>query len=138
MTLALPISILHTLGFFLSGMGLLAVFLFVYTAITPQNEFSLIRQYRYVGPAITLSGAMIGFALPIGSVMLHGVDFTEFLLWSLIAGVIQIVCFGLFYVATASSHLWDDMMLNRNNAACTFYAAMSIVVGGMLGISLVP
>ena len=51
-------------SFFLTAVVLLGVFAVLYELVTPYNELALIREGN-AAAAITLGGAIIGFALPI-------------------------------------------------------------------------
>jgi len=51
-------------SFFAAAVGLLAVFLALYIFITPYSELALIRAGNEAA-AVSLGGAVIGFALPI-------------------------------------------------------------------------
>lgn len=58
------------LSYFVAAALLLAAFLAIYGRITPYAEFVLIRQGNSAA-AISLSGAMLGFALPLASAIAH-------------------------------------------------------------------
>lgn len=81
---------------FLLAFGLAAVvliaFKFLYQLATPYNEMRLIRD-GCAPAAITLSGAMIGFALPVAMALSQAVSPIEFLAWAALAGLLQIVAF---------------------------------------------
>ena len=83
-------------GHFLLAFGLaclfLIVFKYVYQAVTPYNEKALIRAGNNAA-AITLGGAVIGFALPVASALTETINILEFAAWGVLAGVIQIVAF---------------------------------------------
>ena len=51
-------------GYFATAVGLLAVFLVLYVFVTPYSELALIREGN-VAAAISLAGAIVGYALPI-------------------------------------------------------------------------
>ncbi len=86
---------------FLSGAGhfvvafglaclLLAVFKRLYQISTPYDEASLIAAGN-VAAAVALGGAIIGFALPLASALSVTADPIEFVLWGVLAGVVQIL-----------------------------------------------
>ncbi len=81
-------------GHFLLAFGLscilLAIFKRVYQISTPYNESQLIGQGN-VAAALALGGAIIGFALPLASALTQTADWIEFLVWAVLAGVIQVV-----------------------------------------------
>src|SRR6266581_2691179 len=60
------------LVYFLMALALVAVFLAVYTWVTPYREIALIRQGN-VAAALSLSGALLGFVIPLASAIAHSV-----------------------------------------------------------------
>jgi putative membrane protein len=80
------------LAYFAVAVVLLVVFLAVYTAITPQREFALVRQGN-VAAATSLTGALVGFVLPLASVITHSQGLLDVIVWGVIALVVQIVIF---------------------------------------------
>jgi putative membrane protein len=89
---------LSTLPNFISyivvGGGLQAIFFLVYLWITPYRELALIREGN-TAAAISLSGAMIGFTLPLASVISHAASVVDTALWSLVALVVQLAAYAV-------------------------------------------
>ena len=83
--------------YFVCAIALLAGFLAIYVRITPYREFALIRRGN-VAAALSLSGAAIGFTLPLASAIAHSVVVEEMLMWGAIALVVQL----LVYLAARS------------------------------------
>lgn len=81
------------LSYFATGIGLLAVFLLLYLWITPYREISLIREGN-AAAAASLSGAMVGFILPLASAITHSVSLLDMAIWGLIALIIQLLVYG--------------------------------------------
>src|SRR5688572_25613473 len=71
------------------GLALAGLFLFIYSLITPWHEFRLIRAGNSAA-AIALVGALLGFCLPRATTTAHAVSFTDVVLWSLAALVVQL------------------------------------------------
>ena len=78
--------------FFLVAFGLLALFALIYTFVTPYREFTLIREGNSAA-AISLSGAMLGFAIPLAGVIENSVNLIDMLVWGPVAMVVQILAF---------------------------------------------
>lgn len=78
--------------FFAAACLLLAVFALIYTFVTPFNELRLIRAGNSAA-AISFSGAMIGFAIPLAGVIENSVSITDMLVWGVVALVIQLLAF---------------------------------------------
>lgn len=72
----------------------LVVFKFLYQLVTPYNEMKLIRD-GCTPAAITLSAAMIGFAIPVAKSISQATTPLEFLAWAALAALLQIVAFVL-------------------------------------------
>jgi putative membrane protein len=78
--------------YFLSASALVGVFLLIYTRLTPWHEFALIRTGSNAA-AISLSGAVLGFILPLSSAIAHSVAFLDMLIWGMVAMAVQIAVF---------------------------------------------
>jgi len=68
------------------------VYLFVYTRITPHDEFKLIRD-NDPAAAVALGLSLLGFTLPLVSAIAHSANIVDCLIWSLIALIVQIVVY---------------------------------------------
>jgi putative membrane protein len=104
---------------------LVLVFFIVYTAITPFDEVKLIRGGNRAA-ALSLSGALIGFSLPVASALMHTADYQQFLLWAGIAMVLQIAVYG---ITTALLKMARDQIEADNAAFGGLLGAISISIG---------
>ena len=73
---------------------MLALFLTIYSAITPYREIQLIREGN-IAAAISLSGAMIGFAIPLAKAVAQSANLLDMLMWAGIALVIQLLVYAV-------------------------------------------
>ena len=80
-------------AFFGVSLLLLTICLALYVAVTPYPEIKLIREGN-VAAAASLGGAIIGFALPLASVVVNSVSLLDMLLWSAVALLVQLVAFA--------------------------------------------
>lgn len=80
--------------YLLTALALLAVFMWIYVHTTPYREIQLIRSGN-VAAAWSLSGAVLGFVIPLASAITHSVAFVDMLLWGAIALVIQLAAFAV-------------------------------------------
>ncbi|MBA2411448.1 MAG: DUF350 domain-containing protein [Burkholderiaceae bacterium] len=80
-------------AFFGVSLLLLTLCLALYVAITPYPEIRLIREGN-AAAAASLGGAIVGFALPLASVVVNSVSLLDMLLWSAIALFVQLVAFA--------------------------------------------
>jgi putative membrane protein len=73
-------------------LGFLLLFILAYTAVTPYRDLALVRQGNTTA-ALTLGGAMIGFALPLTSVASHTTSIVDLAVWGVIALVSQLLVY---------------------------------------------
>lgn len=121
---ALPGFLLHFLG----GLALLAAAIALYMRVTPHDEMALIREGN-TGAAIKLGGALIGFALPIGSAISNSVNLVDALVWALVALLAQLAAFLL---ATRLLPDWRAAMEERREVAGGVLKASISIGTGLL------
>ena len=80
------------LTYFLISIALLAIFVFIYIRITPYHEIQLIREGN-VAAALSLSGSMAGFTIPLAHAIAQSVSIPDMLVWGLIALVVQLLVY---------------------------------------------
>ncbi len=66
--------------FLLSGLFCFSLAVYIYTKITPYNEFKLIQEGN-ISAALSLGGTSIGIALPIVSLLSHAVNILDVFIW---------------------------------------------------------
>ncbi len=86
-------NILLFLLYFGIAVILLLAFLAAYTLVTPVPEWRLIRGGN-TAVAVSLGGAMIGFALPLASAIVHTQSIKDMTITAAIALVVQLLCFS--------------------------------------------
>ena len=113
------------LVYFGLSIAFVAIFLFIYIKVTPYHELKLIREGN-VAAAASLSGALIGFSLPLASATIHSVHPWDMMLWALIAMVVQL----LVYVVVRATMVNVARRIPQGEvAAGVFLGAMSLVAG---------
>jgi len=80
------------LVYFCTAIIAVVAYLFVYTRVTPHNEFQLIRD-NDPAAAIALGLSLLGFTLPVVSAIAHSANIVDCLIWSVIALIVQIVVY---------------------------------------------
>ena len=111
--------------YFITAIALLAAFLTLYALITPYNEMTLIRAGN-VAASVSLSGALIGIALPVAIAVVASHNIYLMLGWGLIACGIQLLVFLVARVALPQ--ICQDIPADRLSAGI-FLATLSIGVG---------
>lgn len=113
------------LAYFAVAIVLLALFLLVYLNATPYHELALIRAGN-TAAALSLSGALLGFAMPVANVIAHSDTLIDLALWGAIAGVVQILAY--LVARFTLPHLNEDIPAGKI-APAAFLAAVSLSVG---------
>ena len=120
---------LQTIGSFLLYFGvalvLEAVFVVLYMAVTPHHEATLIKRGN-TAAAISLGGAVLGFTLPLASVIAQSVSLLDMAVWGAVALVVQLAVYRLadFLLREVSKHIEEG-----NVAAAATLAAASLAIG---------
>lgn len=113
------------LAFGSAGLVLIA-FKYLYQLATPYNEMKLIREGSQCA-AVTLGGALIGFAIPVSMSLSQAHSLAEFVAWSVLAGIIQIVVFIVIRTLVVKDLA---ARIERGELSVALYlAATSIAVG---------
>jgi len=119
--------------YFAVALVLLVAFTLIYTKVTPYNEIALIRDGN-TAAAISLSGALIGFALPLASTVANAVNLIDLVLFAVLATVVQLV---VFVFARMLMPGLTASIEGCNVAKATFLAAVSLAVGMLNAAALV-
>ena len=80
------------LVYFCTAIIAVVVYLFVYTRITPHDEFKLIRD-NDPAAAVALGLSLLGFTLPLVSAIAHSANVFDCMIWSLVALIVQVVVY---------------------------------------------
>lgn len=112
-------------AYFGFSIALLLLFAVIYIWITPHREIALIRAGN-VSATIALSGALIGFAMPLASAISHSVSVVDGCVWGVVALVVQVLA---FFVARLLMPSISNSIAQDNRAAGTLLAAISLTVG---------
>ncbi len=77
------------------SIALLLTFKFVYTLVTPQNEWKLVKEEQNTAAAIGFMGAVIGFALALASAASNSESLVDYVVWGIVALVAQTIAFAM-------------------------------------------
>ena len=113
------------LAYFGMALVLLALFVAVYVRVTPHREIALIREGN-LAASLSLSGAMLGFVIPLASAITHSVAWWDMLLWGAIALVVLVLAYLVVRLAVPT--LSADIAAGRT-AQGLFLGALSLAVG---------
>src|SRR4051812_23336601 len=78
--------------YFALALIIAALFVAIYIQITPYPELALIREGN-TAAAISLGGALVGFALPLAKAVAQSSSILDMLVWTVVAFVAQLIAF---------------------------------------------
>jgi putative membrane protein len=112
-------------SFFATAIGLLGAFLALYIFVTPYSEMALIRQGN-TAAAVSLGGALLGFALPIAVSVAISHNLYAMIGWGVVAGVVQLLT---YVAARLVLPQINENIPQGKLASGIFLAALSLATG---------
>lgn len=111
--------------YFFIGIAMIGAFLFIYTKITPHNEWQLISNDN-LAAALAFSGTIIGYVIPLSSAAINAVSITDYIIWGVIALIVQLLVYGgvRIYMPKLS-----EKIIHRNLAAGLFMGTAALAGG---------
>lgn len=85
----------HFVIYFAASLIALVAFKFVYTLITPHDEWALIKEKQNTSAAIGFGGGTVGFAIALSGTISNSVSLIDFAIWSIVALVAQSIAFAI-------------------------------------------
>ncbi|MBF0464543.1 MAG: DUF350 domain-containing protein [Nitrospirae bacterium] len=113
------------MSYFISSVVFLFLFSIIYKRITPYNEFKLIHEGN-TAAALSFSGALIGFVLPMASAITHSADLLDMFIWAGVALVVQVISF--LAVRLVFPTLVNDISSNQVSTGM-FLGVISMLTG---------
>jgi putative membrane protein len=113
------------LAYFAVALLLFAAALAVHAVVAPQREFALVRAGN-TAAAVSLAGAMLGLALPLGMVVAVSGSMLDLVVWSSVALLLQLLAVSVLRRMTAPL---GAQMAAGNLAAGVFCGALAVAVG---------
>ncbi len=123
------------LSHFLAGLALLGAAVMLYARSTPHDELALIRAGNPAA-AVSLGGAVLGFALPIGASIAHSANLLDAVVWAAVALGAQLAAFA----ASARFLLpgWRAATERGETGCAALMAAIAVAVGVLNAACLTP
>lgn len=113
------------LAFIATLLVFLAAFAFIYVKTTPYDEIANIAAGEEAS-AISFFGALLGFAIPLYSVMANSTHLLDMVIWGSVSLMAQLLLF--FIIKAIHPFIIDGVKANKKS--CAFYlAAYSVVIG---------
>jgi putative membrane protein len=112
-------------AYFATAVGLLAIFLGLYVFVTPYSELRLIREGN-TAAAISLAGAIIGYAMPIAVSVAVSHNIGAMIGWGVVACVVQLLA---YIVARFALPQINSNIPQGKVASGIFLASLSLGIG---------
>ena len=131
-------SFLSGIPFLLTHFGVTIVMLvvgaFIYIKITSHDEMALIRDGNNAA-AVSLSGAILGLAIPLAFCMANSVNVYDIVIWGLVTLVIQLVTFWIIdlWLRDLSRKIEDGQVVTAILLASVKLAVASINAAAISG-----
>ncbi len=113
------------LTYFVIGGVLTALFVFLYANTTPHRDIALIRAGNSAA-AIGLVGGLLGFVVPLASVIAHSAGILELVVWGSVALAVQL---GGFFVTRLILPRLPQAIEDGNIAVAILLAGISLSLG---------
>ena len=111
---------------------LVTAYLFVYTWVTPHDEFSLLRANNPAA-ALSLGLSVVGFALPLTSSIGHSDGIVDMTIWGIVALAVQIAA---YFLARIPMPDLSTRIANGEIAAAIWLGAASVAAGVLNAASM--
>ncbi|RLM19056.1 hypothetical protein BIY29_17235 [Brenneria alni] len=120
-------ALLAFAAYFFIGFVMVLAFLFIYTRVTPHDEWTLIKANNSAA-AIGFAGALIGYVIPLASAAVNSVSLVDYIIWGIVALVIQLLIYGAvrIYLPGLSQHI------QKNEVASGVFLCTASLGGGIL------
>jgi len=113
------------LVYFGTALGLVALYLVVYTLATSRNEFALIRQ-NVLSASLASGLSLVGFALPLSSAIVYAESVYDAVVWGIVAIGVQILVYWLVRLVVPQLSL---RISAGEMSAALFLGAASLAAG---------
>jgi putative membrane protein len=121
------------LVYFCTAIVAVVAYLFVYTRVTPHDEFLLIRDNNPAA-AIALGLSLVGFALPLVSAIAHSANVWDCLIWGVIALIVQII---VYYIVKIPVPNLSQRIAGGELAAAIWLGLASLAAGALNAASMI-
>jgi len=121
------------LVYFCTALVAVVAYLFIYTRVTPHDEFLLIRDNNPAA-AIALGVSLLGFALPLVSAIAHSSNVWDCLIWGVVALVVQII---VYYIVKIPVPNLSQRIAGGELAAAIWLGLASLAAGALNAASMI-
>ena len=114
--------------FFLTALALVVVFLYLCALVTPYDDYKLIFEDNNIAAALGFGGAIIGVSIPLYSALVNSVSYTDFVIWGVIAILIQLI-FALVVTRISGKYSLESKISQGVVPVGILMAFLSICIG---------
>ena len=122
-------NLLSFFAYFIGAIGYCVLFGFIYTRLTPHDEFDLIVRQHNATAGLAFGGALIGFAIALAGAIHNTGSAVEFMVWGLVAIASQ----TLAYLCARLLHPGLSHAIEQNAIASGYLIASISIAAGLLG-----
>ena len=116
------------ISFFLTAVALVVAFLYLYAIVTPYDDYKLIFEDNNIAAALGFGGAIIGVSIPLYSALVNSVSYTDFVIWGVIAILIQLI-FALVVTRISGKYSLESKISQGVVPVGILMAFLSICIG---------
>ena len=121
------------LVYFCTALVAVVAYLFVYTRVTPHDEFLLIRDNNPAA-AIALGLSLVGFVLPLVSAIAHSSNVWDCLIWGVVALIVQVI---VYYIVRIPVPNLSQRIAAGELAAAIWLGLASLAAGALNAASMI-
>ncbi|MCW8896341.1 MAG: DUF350 domain-containing protein [Sulfurimonas sp.] len=114
--------------FFITAVGVVVLFLFLYAIVTPYDDYKLIFKDDNNAAAIGFGGAIVGLCIPLYSALVSSVSYFDFLIWAVVAMFIQLL-FAFIMTRLKGKYSVEKLITEGVVSGGILKAFMSISIG---------
>lgn len=129
-------SFVSTLLYLGSGLILLFIGFIAFTFSTKMSEQKLILEDGNIAVALKLAGKLVGLAIVIMSSAKYSVSFTDFIIWSLIGVLAQMVTYWIAEFILFPKVSFTKKVEEGNIAVAILLFTLSVTVGLLISGSI--
>lgn len=113
--------------YFVISILLLFVFKIIFAAITPHDEWQLVKEEKNTAAALGFGGAMVGFSIALAGAVSNSANLVDFVIWGVVAIVAQGLAFALLRFTFMPKIV--ERIEDNEISAGIMLAAMSVSIG---------
>lgn len=122
-------GLLEFVNYLITAVVMLLLFMSCYSKATPHCEWKLMREGN-VAATLAFTGAGVGFTIPLFNAMANSVSYLDFVMWSIVAAVVQIAAFyGVKAALKVKKQDLSDRIKQDHVAYGLFSGGVAIMVG---------